>query len=171
MHPLLQKLTGGDRRSIGRADEVVTEVLREPKLFPVLVEGLFQDNSLVKMRAFDVLEKATKKDSTQLIPFKGTLIELAQTEVQNEARWHLAQILPRLNLTHEENIVVVNALLTYLSGSSSIVKTSVMQAFSDISETDKELREELLAHIKELTVIGTPAMKARGNKLLGKRKR
>jgi len=40
MHPLLQKLEGGDRRSIGRADEVASDVLNDPGLFLVLVEGL-----------------------------------------------------------------------------------------------------------------------------------
>ena len=30
MHPLLQKLDGGDMRSIGRSEEVVAEVLAEP---------------------------------------------------------------------------------------------------------------------------------------------
>jgi hypothetical protein len=30
MHDLLRKLTGGDRRSIGRVDEVVADVWRTP---------------------------------------------------------------------------------------------------------------------------------------------
>ena len=33
MHPILQKLTGSDRRSIGRADEVAQEIVEEPELF------------------------------------------------------------------------------------------------------------------------------------------
>ncbi|NTW58002.1 MAG: hypothetical protein HGA43_02395, partial [Nitrospirae bacterium] len=33
MHAILQKLTGGDRRSIGKANEVVAEVLARPALF------------------------------------------------------------------------------------------------------------------------------------------
>jgi hypothetical protein len=40
MRPLLQKLQGGDRRSIGRVDEVVAGVLAEPSLFGVVFEGM-----------------------------------------------------------------------------------------------------------------------------------
>lgn len=36
MHPLLSTLTGGDRRSIRRADEVVSEVIENPALFDML---------------------------------------------------------------------------------------------------------------------------------------
>lgn len=168
MHRILQKLEGGDRRSIGHADEVASEVMQQPKLFPELVEGLFQGNPIVRMRASDALEKATKEDAKHLLPFKKKLLALAETEEQSEVRWHLAQIVPRLDLTHEENLRFVDSLLTYLSGSSSIVSTSVMQAFSDIAEKDAELKSELLVHIEELSVIGTPAMKARGRKLLAK---
>ncbi len=39
MHPLLQKLDGGDRRSIGRSEEVVADVLADPALFDVVFQG------------------------------------------------------------------------------------------------------------------------------------
>jgi hypothetical protein len=168
MHQLLQKLEGGDRRSIGRSDEVASDVLEQPALISELVEGLFQNNPIVRMRTSDALEKATKENANHLLPFKKRLLALAETEEQIEVRWHLAQIVPRLGLTHEENLSFVKSLLSYLSGSSSIVSTSVMQAFSDIAENDEELKGELLVHIEELTVVGTPAMKARGRKLLAK---
>ena len=78
----------------------------------------------------------------------------------------MAQMLPRLNLNHKENMAVIDILLTYLPGNSSIVNTFVMQAFSDIAKSDKKLRPLLLVHINELTTTGTLAMKARGKKLL-----
>jgi len=166
MHPLLQKLEGGDRRSIGRSEEVASEVLKEPELFQVLIDGLTLENAVVRMRASDALEKASLKQPEYLLPYKQQIIELAAKSEQKEVRWHMAQILPRLNLNHEENKYVVNTLLGYLAGNSSIVSTFVMQAFADIAKTDEELRTALLVHITELTVIGTPAMKARGKKLL-----
>jgi len=166
MHPLLQKLKGGDRRSIGLSDEVVSDVLNKPDLFHVLIDGLSIDDPVIKMRAADAMEKASLEHPQYLLPYKKKLIELATNTKQKEVRWHLAQILPRLNLTHKENVKVVDILLTYFSGNSSIVNTFVMQAFADIAKTDEELRPSLLVHICELTEIGTPAMKARGRKLL-----
>lgn len=166
MHPLLHKLEGGDRRSIGLSNEVVSAVLNKPDLFHVLIEGLSVDDPVIKMRAADAMEKITLQRPQYLLPYKKNLIELAEISEQKEVRWHMAQILPRLNLSHKENVKVVDILLTYLSGNSSIVNTFVMQAFCDIAKTDEALMSSLLVHITELTEIGTPAMKARGRKLL-----
>jgi hypothetical protein len=57
MKNLLKKLEGGDRRSIGRVDEVINDVLTNSQLIKVLVDGLFVDNPLVRMRVADALEK------------------------------------------------------------------------------------------------------------------
>ncbi|NLS79136.1 MAG: hypothetical protein GXY76_17940, partial [Chloroflexi bacterium] len=48
MHPILGKLQGGDRRSIGRSDEVVAQVLADPALLAPLAEGLLADDPLVR---------------------------------------------------------------------------------------------------------------------------
>jgi hypothetical protein len=75
-------------------------------------------------------------------------------------------MLPRLDLGHRETIALVDILQSWLSSKSSIVKTCDMQAFADIATVDGQLRPALLASIQELTAIGTPAMQARGTKLL-----
>lgn len=75
-------------------------------------------------------------------------------------------MLPRLNLSHSENILIVDILSAYLSDTSSIVNTFVMQAFAEIARKDDRLHSALLARISELTVNGSPAMQARGRKLL-----
>ena len=54
---LLAKLQGGDRRSIGRVDEVVREVLADPSLFRLLFEGMLHEDPLIRMRAADAPEK------------------------------------------------------------------------------------------------------------------
>ena len=56
---LLTKLSGGDRRSIGRADEVATEVVAVPELFPALMEAVEHPDEIVRMRASDAVEKVT----------------------------------------------------------------------------------------------------------------
>jgi hypothetical protein len=40
MTDLLEKLKGGDRRSIGRVDEVVANVLSNPEAFKTLFDGM-----------------------------------------------------------------------------------------------------------------------------------
>jgi hypothetical protein len=64
---ILTLLEGGDRRSVGRADEVAALVSRNPKLFPQLIAGLWSDDPLVRMRAADAAEKVTRT-APQLLP-------------------------------------------------------------------------------------------------------
>ena len=120
--------------------------MKDPDLFQALIDGLNIENPIVRMRASDAMEKASLEHPEYLIPHKQQLFELAATSKQKEVRWHMAQILPRLNLSHDENIQAVNIFLVYLTGNSSIVNTFVMQAFADIAKTDEELRPALLVH-------------------------
>ena len=46
---ILEKLQGGDRRSIRRANEVVDQVLDDLCLFDAVFEGLFNDDPIVRM--------------------------------------------------------------------------------------------------------------------------
>lgn len=166
MHPILKKLQGGDRRSIGESNAVVVEVLASPELVNVLIDGLLIDDAVVRMRASDALEKVSVAQPDLVEPYKAKLIGISESAAQIEVQWHMALMLPRLALTHEESVAVVDVLISYLSGRSSIVSTCVMQAFYEIAQSDKELAPDLVRHIREMTKIGTKAMQARGKKLL-----
>lgn len=166
MHPILRKLEGGDRRSIGKSNEVVAEILADPVLFDVVFGGIFADDPILRMRAADAVEKVTAIHAGYLRPHKEKLVREAASIDQKEVRWHVALMLPRLELSHRELRHVLGILLGYLNDRSSIVKTFAMQALADIAKQNAELRPSILAHLRELAVIGTPAMKARGRKLL-----
>jgi HEAT repeat protein len=164
--PILEKLTGGDRRSIGRANEVVDDVLHSPHLFETLLGGLHDDNPLIRMRAADALEKISVRHPEWLVPFKNTLLRhLAQPEMR-EVRWHLVQMAPRLPLTICERLKTITLLKSFLSDNSSILKTSAMQAIADLVGDDDQLRTETIHLLEKLIIVGSPAMKSRGRKLL-----
>ena len=166
MHPTLQKLQEGDRRSIGRSNEVVSEVLSNPRLFRAVFSGLSADDPLIRMRSADAVEKITAQRPEFLRSYKNTLIrELAATD-QKEVRWHVAQMLPRLELNEDERKRVFRVLLGYLNDSSSIVRTFAMQALADIGRDSAALLPSVRRRLAELTITGTPAMRARGRKLL-----
>ena len=97
-HNILEKLAGGDHRSIGRSAEVVRDVLDDPSLFETVFRGMLSADSLVQMRAADAVEKITLARPDLLTPFKRQLIERVAAIDQKEVRWHVAQILPRLRL-------------------------------------------------------------------------
>ncbi|MBE7552122.1 MAG: hypothetical protein HS126_13720 [Anaerolineales bacterium] len=166
MNDLLKKLAGGDRRSIGRSDEVVAEVLADPAQFPLVFEGLLDNDPLIRMRAADAVEKITARHPDYLQPHKNQLIEQAARINQQEVRWHVAQMLPRLEWSEAERIQVVEILLAYLNDASRIVKTFAMQALADLAEQDDRLRPQVIPLLEELTQTGSPAMQSRGRKLL-----
>jgi hypothetical protein len=79
---LLSILQGGNRRSLGRANEVVTLIPGQPKRFPELLECLWCDDPVVLMRAADAAEKISAQRAELLHPLKAELLDLARETTQ-----------------------------------------------------------------------------------------
>jgi HEAT repeat protein len=159
-------LAGSDRRSIGRADEAVKLVLKQPKLFRELISCLWHDDAVVRMRAADAAEKVSAQKLQLLVRYKSQLLGLFAEATQIELRWHLAQMIPRLNLNSLERQRAVAILRRYLDDRSSIVRTFALQALAELSQHDKALRSETKQLLEEALHSGTAAMKARARNLL-----
>jgi hypothetical protein len=164
--PFASALSGGDRRSIGRSNEVAAVVLAHRRRFPELMDCLWNDNALVRMRAADAVEKASAREPDLLAPFKAELLGLLAEAEQQELLWHLAQVVPRLGLTPRERARAAGVFRSFLNHRSSLVKASGLQALADLSRHDDQLRREVLERIEEALRKGTAAMKARGRHLL-----
>lgn len=163
---LLAQLEGGDRRSLGRADEIADTVSKKPRLFRALFKGLWSADALVRMRAADAAEKVTRTKRELLQPYKKELLGLLAEEHQQEVRWHLAVMVPRLTLTQKELEVAAASLHAYLQDPSSIVRTFALQGLADLAEGDRSLRPAVVELLRASTRSGTAAMKARSRKLL-----
>lgn len=163
---VLSLLRGGDRRMIGRADQVAAMVGKAPKLFPELIASLWSEDPLVRMRAADAAEKVTRKNRELLQPYKGELLGLMAEIEQQELRWHLAAMVPRLQLNTKQRNLVTSLLVGYLEDRSSIVKTFALQGLADLAQDDPSIRPGVIEFLRQATRTGTPAMKARSRKLL-----
>ena len=163
---LLEKLTGGDRRSIGKSNQVVKLVLARPRLFAELIDGMQAADPLVRMRAADAAEKVSLKQPDLLQPFKAKLLRLLEKASEQELRWHLAQMVPRLPLARKDRVRAASALQHYLTDRSSIVKTCALQALAEVAAKEESLRPEIEALLRHSLKTGTPAMKARARRLL-----
>jgi hypothetical protein len=163
---LRQMLTGGDRRSLGRSAEAVALMRERPEYSQMLVGLLCDSDVVVCMRAADVLEKLSRESGSLLQPFAAELLGLMAEARQQEIRWHLASIVPRLELTPVELGYAAGILESYLDDHSSIVKTFAMQGLWELSRKDAQMRSRIVERIQELARTGTPAMRARGRKLL-----
>jgi hypothetical protein len=161
-------LEGSDRRSIGRSDEVVKVVLTSPRRFRELIECLWDENPVVRMRAADAAEKVSARKPRLLDRYKAELLGLLAETEQIELRWHLAAMIPRLCLAARERQRAAATLHRYLKDRSSIVKTFALQGLVDLSQNDAALRLKVKKLIEEAVQSGTPAMRARARILLKK---
>ncbi len=165
---MLAQLTGGDRRSIGRANAVARRVLADRRLFRELFSGMLSDDPVVRMRAADAVEKVTAKRPDWLRPYKQALLLRVASSEQQEVRWHVAQMIPRLELTKQERARVERLLSGYLEDRSAIVRTFAIQALADLAVDDANLRRRVIELLEDFVSTGTPALRSRARKLLGR---
>lgn len=165
MNEILDRLGGGDRRSIGAADTVTKKVLSDAALFAELIEGLWADDPIVRMRAADACAKVTLKQPLWLRPFAARLLKLAELTPQSELKWHLAQMIVRLRLTPAQRRRAIKLMKRQLRDASRIVRTFSLQALADLSQNDTGLRRQLPQILSRLCVDEAAAVRARARKL------
>ncbi|MGB2964794.1 MAG: hypothetical protein WBB69_12495 [Anaerolineales bacterium] len=170
MGDIVDRLKGGDLRSIGRANEVAEEVINNLDLFDDLFKGINNEDPVVRMRAADAVEKVTKRHPEYLIPYKTVLLGQAAGLKQQEVRWHVAQLLPRLILDENEKSKAVEILFEYLEDQSRIVQTNALQALVDLAMRNAVLLPRVMDVVERLSQTGSAAVKNRALKLLEKLK-
>lgn len=166
MTEILDKLRGGDLRSIGNANEVADDILRNPALFKEVFKELSCNDPVVRMRSADVVEKVTRKKPELLTGYEKTIIEELSLIEQQEVCWHVALLLPRLSYTRAQENNILGILKRYLSHKSKIVNVNAMEALAMLAVKNKLLLEEVKRTIKSKMASGSPAVQARGRKLL-----
>ena len=118
-------------------NQIVTEILKNPKTFPHLIAGISHHDPVIRMRAADSIEKITLQRPDLLRPFKEKLLALATgsaaPSLQQEVRWHLALLLPRLELTLTERALATDILFEYLDddGSPHTIDSTDVNAYLD----------------------------------------
>ncbi|MCG2689887.1 hypothetical protein L6252_01225 [Candidatus Parcubacteria bacterium] len=168
MKAILKNLAGDDFRSIGKSNEIVKSTLVNPDFFPDIFTGLLHNDPLIRMRAADAIEKITKIHPEWLQPYKRTLLKKILPLEQQEVRWHVAQMIPRLKMTKRERNGTAQTLFTWLNNKkeSKIVRVMALQALSDFARLDNQLKNKVIKTLHKLLNTGAPSLKSRGKKLL-----
>ena len=166
MSNILEKLKGGDLRSIGRAEEVVDDVLNDPGTIGELFTGMVSDEPVVRSRAADAVEKISRVHPEYLAPFKHLLLNDLSCIEQQEVRWHVAQMFPRLKLDGEERRLVIRTLSMWLKNdASNIVRVNALQALVDFAHEDEALQRKVAKHLELALASENPSLAARARKL------
>ena len=163
---LLEKLSGGDLRSIGKADLVVAEIQNQND-FDVLFEYLHSDDRLVVMRTADEIEKITVKRVDFLCGHKKEILAFCEHADNIEFKWHLALLLPRLSFSKNEYDNVREILSSWVLDpkESKIVRANSLQALFELSKQDSTTKEKLDSILSEVEKENIPSLLARIRKI------
>jgi len=166
MEQFYKLLTGGDLRSIGISNSVVSKV-QDQNYFDELFKCLFHKDRLVIMRAADAIEKITVQHPVYLSKYKNVLLELCNAAKNKELKWHLALLIPRLNLSGKETEIVWQILTGWVSNKreSKIVRVNSIQALYEISLKDQRFIKDLQTSLVEIEKENIPSINARIRRL------
>jgi hypothetical protein len=129
--------------------------------------GLLRDgDKAVVERAARTLKKIAEADRGALYAWRKTLLQEAFRAVDVRVQWNLSIVLGRLPLKGADKALAVELMFERLRDGSGLNRTMAIQALMDLSEQDEKLRARVTPIVVEFVENGTPAMKARGRKLL-----
>lgn len=150
MGKMLALLKQGDRRTTGRVADAVRLAVGKRVHIDELVDLLGHANPAVRMRAADTLEKSTVQHAKLLQRHKDNLLELAEIATQNEVRWHLAQILTRLDLEPEEMTDLADVFERWFHRADSrIVRASALQGMAALAIQDQAFLDDALEMLEQ----------------------
>lgn len=118
------------------------------------------------MRAADALEKVTRERPDLVAPHAAALVREIGPVSQQEIRWHVALMAPRLSIRGDLRREAVALLRTYLSDRSRIVVAEAMSALAFFAQDDPELRGWLIPVPRDFAVRGAPSARSRARRLL-----
>jgi hypothetical protein len=164
---LERMLSRGDRRGLGRVDEVIGMVLKDCALFGELFQCLFSPNATVRMRAADALEKISRAQIALFDDYIGRLLTEVSEIYRASVQWHLAQILPRLSLTARGRARAIAILRRNLKADTDwIVLNTSLEALAEFAIHDMRLRRDLLPLLRSQTASNRKSVAKRARKLL-----
>jgi len=166
---LREQLSGGDGRSIGAADEVADAIRRDARQFADVIALMVDANEVVRGRAADAVEKASRARPRLLAPFKDALLGFLAGSVDDQVRWHVLQMVPRLSLSLDERRTAYAAAERSMASASRIVAVEALSAMFALAGNDAVMREHAAAVARQCGAApGGAALRARARGLLWK---
>ena len=143
MSKLQKQLKGGDLRSIGKV-EVIIKAIKTQTDFNNLFKGLFATDRLVIMHSADAIEKVTLLHPEYLKQYKKQILKLLKSAEHIELKWHLAQLITRVNLNETEIGIVWDTLTKWALNTkeSRIVRVLSFQGLFDLLKQYPELNKD-----------------------------
>lgn len=155
-------------------DFTMREIMTHPEYYPVLMEVALYSKNPNSWRAAYLVDKIHEINSRLILPYIDKVIEQVKLENHSGKKRHfLKQIsLHEIPETHR-GFLLEYCLNAFTSAQEAIaVRVHAMQILFNLSETEPELKPELLAVIEhEMEYHSTAGILSRGKKLARKLRR
>jgi HEAT repeat protein len=154
-------LSGGDRRSVAKADRVLDMIRADRTRVPELVE-LAQDRDwLVSMRAMDLLEKLAQERPDWIAPHKRVFISDLADSDKWEIRLQIVRALPLFRWKPDERRRAVEILLRDIEHPQKFVKAWALDSLATLAQGDATLMPAVSRSIREFERSGSRALASR----------
>jgi len=159
---LVNQLSGGDLRSIGKSNSVASLIATQHD-FDELFNLIFHEDRMIVMRAVDAIEKITIKHPNYLNKHKKKILEITTLAQDKELKWHLAQLIPRLPLDLKELSQAWDTLTNWAldKNNSRIVRVNSIQGLFEMQKVHNELTQDFVLTLTALEQEHIPSINAR----------
>lgn len=166
MNKLLRKLSGGDLRSDGRANEVAKEVIQNPRLLEQLLDGLNEPDDVIRGRTAHALERVSRTNQDMFRELMPQLISISMRDRVPMVKWHFAMIFGNTAFAAKDTGSIVSALLRLLTDESVFVRSWAISSLCVIGKRDGRRRRKIIGALKVLRDDKSVAIRARAAKAL-----
>lgn len=162
MNPFEAIMKGGDLRSIGHSGKVIP-LINNQENFDRLFELFFHKDRLVVMRTADAIEKITIDHPEYLKDYKTEILNIFKQAEEKELKWHLAQIVSRVELNEKELGLIWKILTNWTLDpkESRIVRTNSVHGLFNLLSQYPELEQDFRLTIDQVTKENIPSINAR----------
>jgi hypothetical protein len=144
VNEILDRLSGGDLRSEGRAEEVALDVVNNPGLLAALTEGLHSEDKVIRGRTCMTMEVISREHPELLTATIRKLIALASRDTVSQVRWHIAEVFGNVPISDDDAEQIIPILLK-----SKIVKYCAVQTLGILGKRSPR-REDIVHRISGL---------------------
>lgn len=155
-------LAGGDLRSIGKSNEVVSSI-KSQRDFDQLFNCLMHDDRLVVMRAADAIEKITIDHPKYLSGHKKKVLGLLDSAIHIELKWHVGLLVSRLRLNGEEFNSAWTTLRRWAKDrtNSRLVRVGAVQGLYEMAKQEPPRMKDFNAIARAVEKENIPSINAR----------
>jgi hypothetical protein len=161
-------LSVGKPNSLGRADEVVQEVLADKKRLDELYECIFADDAWIRMRAIDSFEKICRVHPEWVEAYGGKILKDLTSSTQPSIQWHLAEIFNQIQLSPSQQKAAIKWMKDLVSTSDVdwIVSANTMDTLAQFTRDNKFSQSKLIELLQVQLKHKSKAVVKRASKLM-----